>query len=230
MNSCGELYGQEYKQPGLPTRVLPLDIDHIVIQTRQDDFVESSVYSTDSSSPKTTFKNKEIICTSTDTMEIVIRDKTTACIEYINSSYNLGIDILPTKFGTSTLRVSGCFLGDKYIVIADDCICRVYSLSTLVIINKFSVEDSILDIRSVSPTTTKFIANTKIGQTKVYEVSDDGNALNHIVSFVTHVSNKVSAVVSGRNLVVSGERGDIIWIETDRCLPYMYKGNILPVL
>jgi hypothetical protein len=230
MNSGGELYGQEYKQPGLPTRVLPLDIDHIVIQTKHDDVVESSVYSTDSSSPKTTFKNKEIVCTSSDTMEIVIRDKTTSCIQYINSSYNLGIDILPTTFGTSTLRTSGCFLGDKYILIADDSVFRVYSLGSLGIINKFAVDDPVLDIRSVSPMTTKFIASTKSGQTKVYEVLDEGNSLNHIVSFVTHVSNKVSAVVSGRNLVVSGERGDIIWIETERCLPYMYTGTVTSIL
>ena len=103
-------------------------------------------------------------------------------------------------------------------------------MGSLGIINKFAVDDPVLDIRSVSPMTTKFIASTKSGQTKVYEVFDEGNSLNHIVSFVTHVSNKVSAVVSGRNLVVSGERGDIIWIETERCLPYMYTGTVTSIL
>jgi hypothetical protein len=228
MDAMGRANSKSEEIDGYPKRLTVTGDSHVAIQSSSMWSTSCILFSVDTESQSLTLKerypNKEIVCGKAGAPILLLRDCEKGCIATLNAETG-AVKVFPEIY--LSRDSCGTFLGDDRAVIVQQDYATVVSSPSVVVMSRFQLATPAVSIAEINGPPRGFVASTPGGSVDVYTISPSSDELYQMVRFSTHVAGIVAVAVDGDRSVVAGERGGVIWVKNNVCLPiFRHTSNL----
>ena len=223
MDEEGNIILRSNKHQGVATRIFVTANNHVALLVCEKLEKKTFIFTAHSNhiSCDKTFRETMIVCSSQFSTKVVCRDTVKASLRTFDADTHESI--IHEKLCFSS-KVLGTFVGVSLLALLDIDVLSVVSSSSMALIARYTLNVIPCSVtQSPQFDDKRFVVSSRCGKTLLFILDDSGHKLRDVVHFKTHTEGKTHACLYGDTIVVAGDRGGIIWINANECLPSNFK-------